>query len=113
MINVEDLTKSFGSQLLLQGVSFKINPREKIGLVGRNGHGKTTLVRLLAGDEHPDAGAVSMPKNYRIGYVRQKIEFTKETVLEECMTDLPEQEKGHYWKVDTGAYAVYWLPIGA
>jgi len=100
MIIVEDLTKGFVTQLLFDGVSFKINPREKIGLVGRNGHGKTTLFRLLSGEERPDAGSVTMPRNYRIGYVRQQLEFTKKTVLEECMTGLQEQEKGHHWKVE-------------
>jgi ATP-binding cassette subfamily F protein 3 len=100
MVIVENITKGFGSQLLFQEVSFKINPREKIGLVGRNGHGKTTLFRLLIGEDPPDSGVINSPKNYRIGYVRQKIEFTKETVLEEGMTGLSEQEKGHYWKAE-------------
>ena len=100
MVFVENITKGFGTQQLFQGVSFKINPREKIGLVGRNGHGKTTLFRLLIEEDHPDSGVINTPKNYRIGYVRQKIEFRKETVLEECMTGLSKQEKGHHWKAE-------------
>jgi ATP-binding cassette subfamily F protein 3 len=62
MITVGNLTKSFGSQLLFEGVSFNINPRERVGLVGRNGHGKTTLFRLIVGAESPDAGTISRPK---------------------------------------------------
>ena len=100
MIVVENLKKSFGSQILFEGISFKLNPKERIGIVGRNGHGKTTLFRLLTGEELPDDGAVTVPKHYRIGYVRQEIEFTKDTVLDEGMTGLSEENRDHYWKVE-------------
>ncbi len=100
MINVENLTKSFGAQTLFEGISFKLNAKERIGLVGRNGHGKTTLFRLIAGEEQPDAGAIVLPKNYRIGYVQQQFEFTQQTILEEGARGLSEQESGHYWKVE-------------
>ncbi len=100
MISVENLSKSFGSHILFQEMHFKINPRERIGLVGRNGHGKTTLIRMLTGDEKPDSGQISAPKYYRIGYVRQKIDFKKETVLGECMGGLMESEKDHHWKAE-------------
>ena len=49
MINVENLTKSYDGEALFDSVSFKLNPKEKIGLLGRNGHGKTTLFRLITG----------------------------------------------------------------
>ncbi|MBN2408805.1 MAG: ATP-binding cassette domain-containing protein, partial [Candidatus Aminicenantes bacterium] len=49
MISVENLSKSFGRQVLFDSISFKINRKERVGLVGRNGHGKTTLFRILAG----------------------------------------------------------------
>ena len=100
MINVENLTKSFGSQILFDGISFKINSRERIGLVGRNGHGKTTLLNLITKQESFDSGTISIPKNYKIRYVQQYIEFTKNNILKECMTGLCEQEKGHYWKAE-------------
>ena len=77
MISVDNLTKSFGSLELFDFVSFKLNPRERLGLVGRNGHGKTTLLRILTGEEQPDSGIINIPKNYRIGYVRQHLEFTE------------------------------------
>jgi len=99
MINVDNLTKSFGLQILFDGVSFKLNPKERVGLVGRNGHGKTTLFKLIVGQEHPDLGTISVPKNYRIGYVRQELKFTEHTVLKEGMTGLPPEEKDHHWKV--------------
>jgi len=100
MISIENLSKSFGVQVIFDRVDFKINPREKIGLVGRNGHGKTTFLKLLTGREQPDSGRISIPANYRIGYVRQDIEFTKETVIEECMTGFREEEKDHFWKAE-------------
>ncbi len=100
MISIENITKSFGSQVLFKGVSFKVNPRERIGLVGRNGHGKTTLFRLIVGEESMDKGTVSIPRNYRIGYVRQQIDFTEKSVLREGMKCLPESERDHHWKVE-------------
>jgi ATP-binding cassette subfamily F protein 3 len=100
MIGIENLTKSFGRQILFDGVSFKLNPKERIGLVGRNGHGKTTLFRLITGEESPDAGTIIVPRHYRIGYVRQEIAFTKDTVLAEGMSGLCEEERDHHWKVE-------------
>jgi ATP-binding cassette subfamily F protein 3 len=69
-------------------------------LVGRNGHGKTTLFRLIIGKEHPDSGSIAIPKNYRIGYVRQQLRFTKDTLLEEGATALPDSESDQHWKVE-------------
>ena len=100
MIVVENLTKQFGDQVLFESASFQINPRERVGLVGRNGHGKTTLFRILLGKESYDDGMLSVPKQYRLGHVAQEVSFTGETVIEEGMTGLPEGEKDHYWKVE-------------
>ena len=58
MIRVENLTKSFAGNILFEKTGFNVSPRERIGLVGRNGHGKTTLLRMLAGFETPDAGSI-------------------------------------------------------
>ncbi len=100
MIQIDALTKSFGAQVLFSGISFQINPRERVGVVGRNGHGKTTLFRILAGLEQPDGGSVSFPKHSRVGYVRQLFEFTKPTILKEAMSGLPEEERDHHWKAE-------------
>jgi len=100
MISIENLSKGFGGQTLFENISLKINSGERIGLVGRNGHGKTTLIRLLVGDDQADEGRVVVPKHYRVGYVRQHIHFTKQTVLEECMTGLVKAEEDHYWKAE-------------
>jgi len=100
MISADNLTKSYGGNLLLDGVGFQLNSRERVGLVGRNGHGKTTLFRMIAGEEQPDEGAIAVPRHYRIGYVKQQIEFTQGTVLEEGMQGLPAGESDHHWKVE-------------
>lgn len=100
MISVENLTKSYGKYLLFESISFKLNSRERIGLVGRNGHGKTTLFRLIAGMEMPDGGSILIPKGYRIGYVQQHIDFSKPTVLAEAMTGLSESESDQAWKAE-------------
>lgn len=99
MVSADNLTKSFGPQVLFDGISFKLNPKERIGLVGRNGHGKTTLFRLIAGEEPLDGGSITVPKHYRIGYVRQTLNFTKDTVLEEGITGLLPEEQDQHWKV--------------
>jgi ATP-binding cassette subfamily F protein 3 len=85
MISIDNLHKSFGGRVLFDGVSFKINSKERVGLVGRNGHGKSTLFRIIVGEEGTDDGAITMPKGYRIGYVQQHIQFTETTVLAEGM----------------------------
>jgi len=100
MIAVDNLSKSFGAQLLFDGISFKINRKERVGLVGRNGHGKTTLFRIIAGIESADSGTVSIPKNYRIGYVEQEPVFSAETVLQEAALGLPPAERDRLWKVE-------------
>jgi len=100
MISIEDLSKHFSGQTLFENVSFKLNPHERIGLVGRNGHGKTTLFRLIIGEEIPDSGAINIPRNYRIGYVRQHMAFSKDTILEEGMKGLPEENRDQSWIVE-------------
>jgi ATP-binding cassette subfamily F protein 3 len=100
MISVDNLSKSYAGQDLFEKVSFKINDRERIGLVGRNGHGKTTLLRLIIGEETPDEGSILIPRNYRIGYVRQHLDFTEDTLLKEGMKGLPGTQKDHHWKVE-------------
>jgi len=81
-------------------LDFSVNQKQRVGLVGQNGHGKTTLFRMIAGEELPDSGSIIIPKNYRIDYVRQHLEFKAETALAEGMRALPEQEIDHYWKVE-------------
>ena len=99
MIKVSNLKKSYGRQILFKDLSFNVNRGDKIGLVGRNGFGKTTLFELILGRAEQDEGIVSIPKGYRIGCLEQHIKFTKDTVLEEGCLGLPETEENAEWKV--------------
>ena len=100
MISAVNVTKGYGDQLLFRDVHFTVNARERVGLVGRNGHGKTTLFRLITGHELPDGGSINLPKGYRIGYVRQALAFSEPTIREEGAKGLPENQKNDYWKVE-------------
>jgi ATP-binding cassette subfamily F protein 3 len=100
MIRVENLHKSYGDLILFEGINFALNERERLGIVGRNGHGKTTLFRMILGKESPDSGSIITPKNYRIGYVSQRLEFSHDTILTEAISALPKTEKDHHWKAE-------------
>ncbi len=94
MLTVSGLSKSYGSQALFEDVSFLVGPGERVGLVGRNGHGKTTLFRILLEEEAADGGSVTVPAGYRIGHLAQRLEFHRSTVLEEAVSALPRREDG-------------------
>ena len=100
MLNIESISKGFADQVLLENTGMQINPGERIGLVGRNGHGKTTLLNMIAGTDHPDEGRISIPSGYRVGVLSQHIRFEKAAVLEEAMLGLPEHERDHFWKAE-------------
>ena len=71
MISVSNLARSFGDDVLFRSASFQLNPGSRYGLVGANGSGKTTLLRILSGDLESDEGTVSIPKDIRLGVLRQ------------------------------------------
>ncbi len=100
MLKVTNLKKSYGKQVLFKELSFNINCGEKIGLVGRNGYGKTTLMQMILGSIESDEGSISMPRDYRIGYLEQHIHFSQDTVLKEGCLALHETEKSAEWKVE-------------
>ncbi len=92
MLLVSSLSKSYGRQVLLDQISFTVNAGERVGLVGRNGHGKTTVFRLILKEEEPDSGNISIPKDYTVGHLSQHLVFTESNVLDECCLSLPLQE---------------------
>jgi ATP-binding cassette subfamily F protein 3 len=100
MIQVVGLAKGFGTQILFEDISFTIGKGERIGLVGRNGTGKTTLFKILLGEELPDAGNVIIPKNYKTGTLKQHLQFSHPTILEECMTALTGEAEFDQYKVE-------------
>lgn len=94
MFTVQNLSKSYGIEPLLTNVSFSVNAGERIGLVGPNGCGKTTLLRLIVGLETPDSGIVHfMPAELRYGYLPQGAEFEPDDTIgryiARCEGDLP------------------------
>ena len=86
MIAVSDLGKSYGPQTLFEGVSIQFNPGNRYGLVGANGSGKSTFLRVLAGEEPPSEGTVSLPKRLRLGVLRQDhFRFERQPILDVAM----------------------------
>ena len=100
MLTIDRVSKGYGGQVLLDETGFQINPGERVGLVGRNGHGKSTLLNIIAGIEHPDDGAILSPSGYRMGFLTQKITFSRSTVIDEAILGLLEHEKDQHWKAE-------------
>ena len=74
--------------------------QQKIGFVGRNGSGKSTLFKMILDEEPHDSGSISIPKNYRIGTLKQHLVFTEPTVREECALVLSEDEQWNFYKIE-------------
>lgn len=100
MIQISGLSKSFGERELFSDVTFSVNRNERIGFVGRNGSGKSTLFKIILNLSEYDSGDVIIPKEYKIGYLEQHIEFTKDNIVDECMQVLPEDEKFNQFKAE-------------
>ncbi|MFA5103688.1 MAG: ABC-F family ATP-binding cassette domain-containing protein [Candidatus Margulisiibacteriota bacterium] len=100
MLQINDLSLSFDGQLLLKDISFNIHSGERIGLVGRNGSGKTTIFKLITGEIHPDEGRIILPKNYSVGYLKQHLQFNEATVLDEACQGLRPDERDQVWKAE-------------
>ena len=87
MISIEDLTVAYGGYVLLDKINFHISENDKIGLVGKNGAGKSTILKLICGIQNPTAGRVDKPRDISIGYLPQIMEHHRgRTVLEETLT---------------------------
>ncbi len=100
MLRVGQLCKSYGEQVVFDDVSFLMTPGERLGLVGRNGHGKTTLFRLLLGEEQPDSGTIESPRDYRMGHLSQHLHFTEPTILDEVQTVLGDRVAEEGWRAE-------------
>src|SRR5579862_2179860 len=85
MIQLSDLTKTFGDRVLFDHVTWQITARERVGLCGPNGSGKTTLLKMMAGIDEPDSGAVLKPSSITVGYLPQDgLSHSGRTVFEEA-----------------------------
>ncbi len=90
MLQVSNISKSYGGQTLFDEGNFVINPGERIGLVGRNGSGKSTLFKLILEEDTLDSGEITTTRGYKIGRLAQHLKFTEKTVLAEACLGLPE-----------------------
>ncbi|MFO8022258.1 MAG: ATP-binding cassette domain-containing protein [Perlabentimonas sp.] len=91
MVSLNNITVSFGGFDLFRDISFLISPRERIGLVGKNGAGKTTIFKLIVGEMQPSNGDISIPRDVTIGYLPQQMDVTNtRTVMQETMLAFSE-----------------------
>ena len=92
LLSVRDVRKAFGPETILSGVSFRLDRREKVALVGRNGTGKTTLLKLLTGEYATDGGSIQCSRGARVGYLRQEAQSAPgRTLLEEAQSSVEER----------------------
>ena len=86
-LSVSNLRKTYGIDLIFENVSFAINEREKVAIVGANGAGKTTLFNIIVGDEPKDSGDIFIAKDTNIGYMSQNVNITSDkTLIEETVS---------------------------
>ncbi|MBV6484673.1 MAG: putative ABC transporter ATP-binding protein YheS [Flavobacteriales bacterium] len=91
MVGINELTVNFGERYLFNKISFLINKQDRIGLVGKNGAGKSSLLKIIAGENQPDEGNVSTPADFTIGYLPQDMDFGHgKTVLDETKSVFKE-----------------------
>ena len=101
MLNIHNLSVSFGGEYLFEEISFRLNGGDRVGLIGKNGAGKSTLLKLLSKDMALDTGTIAIEKDVKIGFLRQDIDFEQgRTVLEEAYQAF-EEIKGLELKLDT------------
>lgn len=85
MLNIHNLSVAFAGEYLFQNIAFRLNPGDRVGLIGKNGAGKSTLLQLLSKDIAPDTGTIATDKDLNIGFLRQDIDFEQgRTVVEEA-----------------------------
>ncbi len=106
LVNLESVHKSFGVRPLLEGVSLGIGDGDRIGVVGLNGGGKTTLLEVLAGVEAPDAGRVSRTRDLRLAVVTQRSEVDDSMTVRQNVIDPLGTSADHEWAADPRIRAV-------
>ena len=94
MLEVRNLTKSFGSLVLFENICFSVAQGQKVGLIAKNGTGKSTLLSIIAGHEGADRGSVVFRRDVKVGFLEQSPRFNpEETVLDACFNHKGEEEK--------------------
>ena len=93
-LDVQNLTKSFGALVLFENISFGISEGQRVGLIAKNGTGKSTLLSVLTGHEGYDSGSIIYKKDLKVGYLEQAPRFSPDdTVLDACFNHEREEEK--------------------
>lgn len=93
MISINNLSIYFGGNPLFQDINFAVSKNDRIGLIGRNGSGKTTILKIIAGSIQPETGVISTPRNYKIGFLPQELHLqSHETLYDEIRSSLVEIE---------------------
>ena len=100
MIELTNVSKAYAQKELFSNLNFRLNKGNKIGLVGRNGSGKSTIFKMILGEESSDYGSISIPKNYKIGALKQHLVFTEKTVREEAALSLSQEDMYNVYKVE-------------
>ncbi len=100
MIQLSSVSKSFATKELFGDINFRLNSKDRVGLVGRNGSGKSTLFKLILGEIEPDNGEVLIPKNYKIGSLSQHLEFSQKSIRDEVSLALGEDAKYDIYRVE-------------
>ena len=100
MIQLQNISKNFATQELFNKLNFKLNSGNRVGLVGRNGSGKSTLFKLILGEESADDGEVIIPKNYKIGALKQHLSFSEKTLREEASLALSGEMQYDVYRVE-------------
>lgn len=96
-LQVENLTKSYGDRMLFDSVTFGVNEGDKIGLIAKNGTGKSTLLRILSGAEAPDSGNVTFRNGLRVGFLAQMPEFEKGMSIMDNLLATVKPEEHEEW----------------
>lgn len=94
MLNIHNLSVSFSGEYLFENVTFRLGAGDRVGLVGKNGAGKSTMLKILSRDVAPDSGTIATEKSLQIGFLRQDVDFDlSRTVLEEAYQAFVEIKK--------------------
>lgn len=100
MIQLININKNFASQELFSNLNLKLNKGNRTGLVGRNGSGKSTLFKMILEEETADSGDIIIPKNYKIGTLKQHLTFSEKTLREEAALALDEEMRYDVYRVE-------------
>ncbi|WP_103072042.1 ABC-F family ATP-binding cassette domain-containing protein [Aquimarina sediminis] len=94
MLNIHNLSISFGGEYLFEEISFRLNAGDRVGLIGKNGAGKSTMLKILSKEQEPDSGQIAMDKEVKIGFLKQDIDFIQgRSVLDEAYEAFIEIKK--------------------